>query len=60
MLWGLLIIAVSNGRFYHEVPMHVITYKTRGACETKARTYPTSGTSYKKAVCVPVLQDGSE
>lgn len=51
----LLVIAVANGRFYHETPMYAVEYPTEEACAKVAATYPTKGVNFEKAVCIPKL-----
>lgn len=52
----LLIIMVSNGRFYNETPQYAVEYPTEEACQKVAATYPTKGISYQTAVCIPKFQ----
>ena len=52
----MIVIFVTNGRFYHETPVYATEYPTEAACLAKAGTYPTKGISYYKAVCVPKVQ----
>lgn len=57
MSWILVVIAVSNSRFYHESPQYAIPYKNMAACMMAADKYPKQGVNFNKAVCIP-LMDG--
>lgn len=52
----LVVIAVSNARFYHEEPKYVIEFPTAEACQAEAKKYPTGGVYFDKAICVPKLE----
>jgi hypothetical protein len=52
----LIIIMVSNGRFYNETPQYVVEYPTEKECQTVAATYPDKGIEFQKALCVPKVQ----
>lgn len=58
MHYVLIVIAVFNGRFYHEEPQYAVPYPAQQACAVAAAKYPTGGVSYQRAVCVPVI-DGA-
>ena len=45
----LLVILVSNGRFYNETPMYSVEYPTEKECLVAA-TYQTNGVDFEKAV----------
>lgn len=49
----LLIIMVSNSRFYRETPQYAVEYPTEEACQKVAATYPNKGIEYQTAICIP-------
>jgi len=53
----LIVILVSNGRFYTETPMYTIEFPTEAACLEKAVTYAKRGINYEAAVCVPKVSN---
>lgn len=60
MHYVLIVIAVFNGRFYHEEPQYAVAYTTQQTCDVAAAKYPTHGVNYQKAVCVPVFEGAAK
>lgn len=53
----LIVIAVSNGRFYNEEPQYAMQFATEQQCQVAAAKYPVGGINYQRAVCVPLVQN---
>jgi len=53
MPYIMIVIAVFNGRYYHEEPKFAVEYPTELRCNVEAAKYSTVGINFDEAVCVP-------
>lgn len=52
----LIVILVSNGRFYHEEPVFFVEHPTEQSCLEAASKYAVRGINYTRTMCVPKVQ----